>query len=424
MVRLLAVLFPLFCALLPHPAGSLTLEEAIVRAREQVPFYRAAAFRVQSSEELYKASLGPYLPSVDATAAFDRNITTAQEFNTQTYDLTASYTLFDGGRRRANRNISRLTLDTDRETLRANLLDLELNVKNAFYTVIAQKETLEQRNLQLRDSQKDYEVAEGRYTFGVAKLSDLLQASVRLEQARFNAVQAEGNLNKAFSNLNSLLAKPLQERYDIHGSLDVDFVLPPRETLFRIALDQPEIRQAENALKISENSRLLNFSTFLPILSVNATYQNATGGLAGLATGAGAITEEKILGFTATWNLFELGKIYRYRSSLLEQHVSAELLSETKRTVLLDVDRAYEDLITSRNQLKVAQQQLAQAQQNYDQAYGEYKVGKGDILSLVQAESLLSAAREQLITSRLSVILSKSQLERIAGVTRIEGLQP
>jgi outer membrane protein TolC len=419
----MAVLFSLLC-LLPGIASSLTLEEAILRAREQVPFYRAAAFRVQSSEELYKASLGPYLPSVDATAGFDRNITSAQEFNTQVYDLTASYTLFDGGRRRANRNISRLTLDTDRETLRANLLDLEFSVKSAFYTVIAQKETLEQRNLQLRDSQKDYEVAEGRYKFGVAKLSDLLQASVRLEQARFNTVQAEGNLNKAFSNLNSLLAKPLQERYEIQGALDIDAVLPPREALYSAALEQPEIRRAENALKISENSRLLNLSTFLPIFSVNATYQNATGGLAGVATGAGAITEEKVLGFTATWNLFELGKFYRYRSSVLEQSVSAELLSETKRTTLLNVDTAYEDLITSRNQLKVAQQQLTQAQQNYDQAYGEYKVGKGDILSLVQAEGLLSTAREQLVASRLAVILSKSQLERIVGVTRLENLLP
>ncbi|HWR90676.1 MAG TPA: TolC family protein, partial [Dissulfurispiraceae bacterium] len=190
--------------------------------------------------------------------------------------------------------------------------------------------------------------------------------------------------------------------------------------VYEIALGRPEIRQAEYALKIAESSRLLSLSTFFPILGVNATYENSSGGLAGIATGTGAIQEDKILGFTATWNIFELGKFYQYRSSVIEQSVSAELLNDTKRTIMLNVDKAYEDFLTTRNQLKVAQQQLKQAEQNYAQAYGEYKVGKGDILSLVQAESQLSTAREQLVASRLAVILAKSQLERVVGIDRLE----
>ncbi len=418
-VRISAIAIALFFSILPVTSQALTVDEAITLARENVPFYRAAGYRVKSSEELYKATLGPYLPALDASTQQQRHMTTAQEFNTWLYDITASYTLFDGGRRRANRDISRLTLDSDREVLRTNLLDLEFNVKTAFYTVIAQKETLDQRKLQLQDTQKDYEVAEGRYKFGVAKLSDLLQASVRLEQAKFNVVQAEGNLNKAFSDLNSLLGKSLQERFDLQGSLDIEFVPPGREALFMVAMERPEIKQAENSVKISEKTTLINLSTFFPVLSVNATYQNSSGGLAGLATGGGVINEEWILGFNATWNIFELGKFYQYRSSVIEQSVTAELLSDIKRTVQLNVDKAYEDFTTSGTQLKVAQQQLTQATQNYEQAYGEYKVGKGDILSLVQAESQLSAAREQLVASRLSVILFKSQLERVVGVTTL-----
>jgi outer membrane protein TolC len=47
-------------------------------------------------------------------------------------------------------------------------------------------------------------------------------------------------------------------------------------------------------------------------------------------------------------------------------------------------------------------------------------VGKADILSLVQAESLLSNAREQLISSKLNLILSKALLEKITGVESLE----
>ena len=106
----------------------------------------------------------------------------------------------------------------------------------------------------------------------------------------------------------------------------------------------------------------------------------------------------------------------------MEKDVSSEQLNDFKRQILLDVHKTYEDLITASNNLKVAQQQFKQAEQNYAQAFGEYKVGKGDILSLVQAESLLANAREQLISSRLNLIVSRSLLERIAGIERLEFL--
>src|SRR4030042_343636 len=89
-----------------------------------------------------------------------RIYTTQQEFSERTYDLTLSYTLFDFGNRRANRNIAWLNFDISREELRRSFLDLEFNVKVAFYSAIAQRETLEQRKVQLQDAQKDYEVAE------------------------------------------------------------------------------------------------------------------------------------------------------------------------------------------------------------------------------------------------------------------------
>jgi outer membrane protein len=90
--------------------------------------------------------------------------------------------------------------------------------------------------------------------------------------------------------------------------------------------------------------------------------------------------------------------------------------------LLLDVNKSYEDLVTASDNLEVARQQLKQAELNYQQAFGEYKVGKADILSLVQAESLFAGAREQFINSRLNLVLSGASLERIAGVESLESL--
>jgi outer membrane protein TolC len=396
---------------------SLTLEEAISLARENLPSYKAAEIKIKSTEELYKASLSPYLPSLDASTSQKQFYTSNQEFSSRTYDLTLSYTLFDGGKRKADRNIAGLNLDIDKEELRKNLLELHYTVKAAFFNAVAQKEILEQRKIQLQDSQKDYDVAEGRYKFGVAKLSDVLQASVRLEQARFNLIQAEGDFKKALSELNSLIGKSLDSQYDIIGSLDMEIKFPDRSRLYEVVLQRPEIKQAENLLKISEHNKSLTISTFYPVLTLNTSYTRTTGG--GLKTYS---PEEKTAGIKATWNIFELGKFFKQKASEYEQDVSQEKLNDLKRQLLLDIHKTYEDFITASNKLKVAEQQLKQAEHNYSQAFGEYKVGKADILSLVQAESQLSNAREQLINSRLNLVLTKSLLERVAGIEKLESL--
>lgn len=394
---------------------SLTLDEAIILAKENLPSYKASLIRVKSTEALYSASLSPYLPSLDASASDGRIFTSAGEFKTRNYTLALSYTLFDWGNRKANRDISRLNLNVSREDLKKNLLDLEFNVKVAFYTVIAQKDALEQRKIQLQDAQKDYEVADGRYTFGVAKLSDVLQSSVRLEQAKFNVIQSEGDFKKALSELNSLTGKPLESEYDIQGSLEQDIRIPDISNLYDVTLLRPEVKQAQNAVKIAENNRSIIRSTFLPAFSVTSSYIKTDGNRIGTS-----FEEEKTTTLNATWNIFELGKFFRFRSSEFEKNVSLENLNELKRQLLLDVQKTFEDFRTSLNKLKVAQQQLKQAEYNYSQAFGEYKVGKADILSLVQAESLLASAREQLVSSRLNLMLSKALLERVSGVEDIQ----
>jgi outer membrane protein TolC len=407
----------LFVIISSHASYALTLEEAISLAKENLPSYRASRIKVKSSEALYNASLSPYLPSLDASASDGRIFTSSGEFKTSVYDLTLSYTLFDWGNRKASRNTAGLNFDISKEDLRKNLLDLEFSIKVSFYTVVASRDTLEQRKIQFKDAEKDYEVADGRYKFGVTKLSDVLQASVRLEQARFNVIQSEGDFRKALSDLNSLIGKPFGSQYDIQGTLDQEITVPEIAKLFQTALQRPEIKQAEDSLKITENNKSVIRSTFLPTFSVNASYTKTEGDIVGTF-----FEEEKSAAVKAKWNIFELGKFYNYRSAELEKNVSQENLNELRRQLLLDVQKTYEDFITSFNKLKVAHQQLKHAEQNYSQAFGEYKVGKSDILALVQAESLLATAREQLVSSRLNLIVFRALLERSAGVEKLEVL--
>ncbi len=397
------------------PVLSLTLEEAINMAKRNSLFYRAAELKLRATESIYNATLSPYLPTLDVSILQSRHYSTALDYNIRNYEVKLSYTIFDGGIRKNERDIAYLNIDIDREELRKSRIDLEYQVKTTFYTVIALKEILELRKVQLRDAEKDYEVAEGRHRFGVARLSDVLQASVRLQQARFNLAQAEGDLNKSLNELNSLLGRELKTIYDLEGSLDVASDVFDREELVESGLRGPEIIQSEKALAIAEKNRAKSISPFYPLVSVSASYAKTEGGIFRFT-----FPEEKRLDLNATWNIFELGKFFRLKALESERDVTLERLKEIKRQTVLNIYRAVEDLSTATSKVKVAEEQLKQALYNYEQAFGEYKVGKADIVSLVQAESQLATAREQLVNSKLSVVLSKALLEKVSALDGLE----
>ncbi len=417
------VLIPLIVTA-PAPSPALTLEEALSLAKSNLPAYQAQASRVQSSEALYKASLGAYAPSIDAGGAATRRDIAGYDSSSNSFDVTASLKLFDY-KRGYTRDISRYNFNSEQEGLRRSLLDLELSVKSAFYTTVANRGILEQRKIQLENARKNYEVAEGRRTFGVAKLSDVLQVSVRLEQARFNLVQAEGSLQKSLSELSSLIGTPVADAAELQGALTFDLALPDEKRLEEALLRRPEILQAELAVKRAESAEGISTGDFLPVVSGNVSYSrtDTSSPASTSASVYGNPYEDRSASLLATWNLFELGKFYRKKAASIDTVTAAKTLKETERSLRLELRKSYEDFITASRNVKVADEQLKQALQNYDQAFGEYKVGKGDILSVVIAETLLSQAREQDVQAKLNLYLAKALLERVSGIEHLEALQ-
>ncbi len=408
----------LFLFALHSGAGALTLQEALESAKKNLPAYQASKLRVKSSDSLYKASLSPYLPTLDVLTSQQIHDTDPGNYEFSLYDVTMSYLLFDGGNRRANRNIARLNLDIDREELNRVYLDLEFDIKRAFYSTMARQKILEQRRIQLDDARKDHEVAEGRHRLGAARLSDVLQASVRLEQARFNLTQAEGLLRNGLSELNSLMGRPLETGYDLQGVLGELPTLPPLEDLSQAALARPEVKQSEDQVLVSKNIKSVSRSRFFPTISTNSSFTRTRR----TNSPGGSSLNDASVELKATWNLFEWDKFYRTRSAELNIDVAEQNLDEIQRQILLDVAKAYEDLATAARNISVAESQVKQAEQNYSQAFGEYKIGKGDILALVQAEGFLAQSREQLVASRLGLALAKALLERNVGVETLENM--
>lgn len=404
-----------FVASLLFPAAqssALTLEEAVAQARNTLPSYLASQKKAEATASLYKASLSPYVPSLDGSATESQRHSPEETYNSKSYKVSISYTMFDGGKRLANRKIAGSNLAVDQQEARKTEIDLVANVTTAFFSAIAQRDIVDQRKMQFQYAEKDHYVAQGRHKLGQVTRSDVLQALVRLEQARFNIIQAEGDYRKALSELNSLMSHPLQDQQDLVGTLEEAIAPPDEKRIAGAAQNRPELLQAKSALEIAKDTTLLVKSALYPLVSVSASQDKNDSELYQTS-----YPEEQIIGVSANWNFFDWGKYHKIVSAVHEVSASELRLQETQRKILLDLSKAKDDFITSADKLKVADQQLMHAEHNYQQALGEYKAGKGDILSLVQSESLLADAKGQLIAAKLAVILAKVQWEKVAGLS-------
>ncbi len=406
----------LFCLLviaflsLINNVSALTLEEALELARQNLPEYRSKIYERESRLYEYRATLSPYFPSLDLALSEKKFYVEPEDYRLRSLELRLSYILYDGGKRYSQRLSSRTLLGISDENLRESLLNLHYNVKLSFYNSLAKREILIQRRRQLEYAEKDYEVAKGRHELGVARLSDVLQASVRLEEARYRLIEAEGELSKALSELSSLIGIQVKEE-ELEGELYEPEMIPERPALIELAMNSPEVKRVEYQKNLSISERTTVKSDFLPHLYLDATYTKNSYSGSRLYP-----DEEKMIGLRLTFNIFELGKFFRLKATGSSISSKEEDIKEIRRSLELRITRSYEDLITEIRRLEVAKEQLRFSEQNYEQAFGEYKVGKGDILSLIQAESLLAQARERLILSRLNILSALTALERTAGI--------
>ncbi|MGQ9486079.1 MAG: TolC family protein [Desulfosoma sp.] len=399
-------------------AWALTLEDALRDALATHPEVKAAEQDLQARRALERSSLSPYAPSVDLLGSLDYISKGGLEDRRDQASLGAEYLLFDGGARFSERSAATMQRAQAEEALRAARLNVVRDVSEAFFLVLARSRIVAERTLQVEDARKDLEIAQGRYRLGVAMKSDVLQASVRYEESLYEKNSAEGELSTARATLWSLVGRPLEETEEIEGTLEYGGVLQDREVLLRMTETQrPEVRLAQWAVALAAAQERKTLSPFLPRLTADAGYTSYGG------TGAYAkLNDEKRVGLTASWNLFRLSKYYDRKAASAQLRAAQDRLSEAQRLGRLECHSRYDRALTARRNVDLARSVLVQAEHNYRQALGEYRVGKGDVLSLVRAESALGAARVRLQEALGNWNVSLVNLQRAVGLERLDEL--
>lgn len=425
-LKITGIFFVLTC-LFAHEVVALTLDEAIKRAFEVSFLIKEQKEVVKRTEYNYISTIDPYLPRADVQSSYIRSLngrrsvtflsgstpsgTSNGSLDAYTFDGAITWTIFDGGERYARRKGAFFLTEKEKDRLLGVKNDVLYLVKAAFYTVLGNKSIVEKRKEAFDVAERVLALTKGRYDAGVAKKSDVLQTEVRTTTAKIEYLDAQREYEKTLAELKSLLLYDPEDKQDVEGPLvEPKYRGDYRELTERAVTVRPDVMAQTQEVERLNMVYKERVSAWFP--RIDAQYMQSRQDDRFFPEG-----RQETFSINLSWPLFDgVGRYYNMLGATSDIASAKYRLEEIKRNVSVEIIKAFKDYELSVQNVTLYGELVREATSNFDQAFGEYKVGKGDILSLLQSERDLAKAKENLVGAISRANTTLASLERVAYI--------
>lgn len=410
-------------ATLPFPARSQTLSllEAADSALATHPSVLAARARVDEADAGRSAARASYLPDIVGTsslARFEKPMVVAplhgfDPRNPPAFDRTlvqsqigASWTLFDGGARRAGVKGADAVRDAARAGERSSVEDLLESVAGAYVAVLSTREVRAAADRQVAALRGEREHAGQRLREGTAAQVDVLRAQAALQDALAQQSTAVARVGLAERSLARLMGvdtsrvsgRPLADVSVRAGTAAADSTVDPRIVAARRTLDAARAHlRAQRA-------------TWLPSVK-------ASGALMSFGSGAGGYTHEWQGGVQLSWPLFTGGaRAASVRRAEADVRVAQEDLDQTRLAVAGALDAARTSLVEATGRAQALQASVTQWQEVARIEELSLQTGAGVQDDFLRAEAALYRAQAGYAGARYDVVMAHIRMARARGI--------
>lgn len=400
----------------------LTMQEALDRALRNSPEIVRATGSITTSEWGERTAFGAYLPSLSLSSGSSRNssrrfdertqLTVSGSSESYSAGASASYDIFTGGRRGAERDRARANTRSAETALVESRFNVILQTKTAFFNVQRQVDLERVAQGDLRRSEEALSAAERRLQVGSATRSDVLRARLDLNNAKQSLLNIETQQRAAGYALGVLvgISGPVGVRID---TLLVPRPLPVSEAeVIRLAeQNAPAINTAEAAVNSADAATSVARASYLPTLRFSSgydwsnnepTFNNGNTGWS--------------MRLSASYPVFNgFSRESQVASSNVNLRNAQATLSAARRQVRADVERALGDLRLAEQQIALATEGVAVAQEDLRVNQERYRVGMSTILELLLSQNALRSAENDLVSARYDYEIARAQLEALIG---------
>jgi len=382
---------------------SLTLEQALARARERTSSVLSARARIEEARARLGAAslLLSENPEVDAAAGGWNS----REDRSEKVDVGIMQNLELGGRRSARIGILRAEIVSSEADAENALREALRDVTASFFRALQTQERLVLATRAESIAAEILEIARRRHEAGDVALLDLNLAQVAVARARADVHAARSTQAVALGQLRRLLGlppeQPLQLQGELRGSLRHDLA-----DLLARATDRPDIRALQSQLEAANAEFRLGRALAWPEFGLGGRYEREEGN----STVLGAVR--------FTLPLFDRGQGARAVAGARVRRLELEL-DAARRAVLTEVRTAFEVYDQQRAAVEELEQNaLRVLEENESLSRESYEAGQISLAELLVVRREILETRDDYLSRLVDAAISAADLEASAGVLK------
>jgi len=392
---------------------ALDLDEAIDTALKNNNSLKRQAYVLDEAKENVNYSKASYQPTLNLSYEYNANKESIQNSGKDNSSASAiiSYNLFNGLKDFYAVNSSKFLEENSFFTYEASKNDLIYDTKVYYINYLKSLKNIETQENAYKLLQQQYRDSKNRFDQGLLAKNDLLQVNAQMLQAKQALASAKANSKIARFELKNILGGKLDTQEPIEDLAKRKIVMD------QYSMDYLENRSEIKALKSSIESMVSlkksNRGNYMPSVDLNLAYTKF-GDNGKLDVVEPAVDEQQSAIVTMSWNLYNGGRDYSqdliYQKRILQYK---EQLEELKLSINLQYERAVEQFDVSELNYETAKISLAQSKENYKIVNNRFKEGLSTSTDLINANYLLSQAKQSFDNAYYDRFLAKASLDRV-----------
>ena len=399
-------------------------------ALEKDPEFNSKKADLAISREFLNQSRSGLLPQVRVTGGTnwneyyqDREL--QNDYNTFSYGLNVSQPLFRLDRWFSNKQ-AKENVEAAEAQFAYQQQNLIIRVTGAYFKVLSAKANLEAKIATEKALNNQYDAVSERFNTGSVSRIDLADAKAALNRAESDRVQAEGNVDISFEELNSIVGRQVKLITPLNTALD--FKAPRTDIDNEVSKGLSSnylIIEAKNRLEAADANTKSKTSNYLPKIDLSAnanrrtskqyTFDGVDSNL-DLPFTIPTETENRIYSIQFSMPLFTSGlNNSQRRQALLQEVKSEEQLILIERSIVQQVRSLHTALRTSELNISSLKSAVESSKDALEATRVGYELNSRNLIDLLQAERNYSESINNLSQASYAFIVTSLQYKQAIG---------
>lgn len=399
-------------------------------ALEKDPEFNSKKADLAISREFLNQSRSGLLPQVRVTGGTnwneyyqDREL--QNDYNTFSYGLNVSQPLFRLDRWFSNKQ-AKENVEAAEAQFAYQQQNLIIRVTGAYFKVLSAKANLEAKIATEKALNNQYDAVSERFNTGSVSRIDLADAKAALNRAESDRVQAEGNVDISFEELNSIVGRQVKLITPLNTALD--FKAPRTDIDNEVSKGLSGnylIIEAKNRLEAADANTKSKTSNYLPKIDLSANANRRTSkqytfdgvdSNIDLPFTIPTETENRIYSIQFSMPLFTSGlNNSQRRQALLQEVKTEEQLILIERSIVQQVRSLHTALRTSELNISSLKSAVESSKDALEATRVGYELNSRNLIDLLQAERNYSESINNLSQASYAFIVTSLQYKQAIG---------